>query len=41
MNNLFGNKFIIESHDLPVGHYMISMLENNKTILNKKITIIH
>jgi len=41
MNNLFGNKFIIESHDLPVGHYMISMLENNKTILNKRITIIH
>jgi hypothetical protein len=41
LNNLFGNKFIVESQDLPTGQYIIHLLDNNKNILNKKININH
>lgn len=41
INNLFGNKFIIDSQDLPTGQYVIQILNNNKNIINKKININH
>lgn len=41
INNLLGNKFVIDSQYLPTGQYIIHILDNNKNILNKKITINH